>query len=239
MLSFIDRASKQKAQLILFPENVLYIGNPAHLYSTSIALRSIPSRLQTAAKEGRIAILVGSYPMPSRRIGKVFNASLFIDERGRILGKYKKIHLFDVVTPDGEVYAESKFISPGKSPVIIRWKGMKIGLSICYDLRFPEHYRALRKKGAEVLLIPSAFTFETGKAHWHTLLRSRAIENLAYVLAPAQTGKHDNGRRTFGHSLAIDPWGRIISDAGNRIGLSYLTIDVATPRKYRSQFGTE
>lgn len=233
-----EAAARRKADLILFPENSLYLGAPNRLLDVATYIAPLfPRLIQEIARDLRLAILIGSYPENRKGSRKVFNTSLLISEEGEILGRYRKIHLFDVRTPNGERYTESKFVSAGNSPVVIPWRGTRLGMSVCYDVRFPDHYQRLRKLGAEVLLVPSAFTTETGKAHWHALLRARAIENLAYAIAPAQTGRHRANRRTFGHSLVVDPWGKIILDAGTRPGLSFASIDPSKCRKLRRRFG--
>lgn len=144
----------------------------------------------------------------------VANRSFLISPKGEIAARYDKVHLFDVDLPNGEVYRESSTVAPGDSLVTAELPWGRLGLSICYDLRFPQLHRALAKEGAEILSVPAAFTWKTGSAHWHVLLRARAIEAGAFVIAPAQTGTHDQGRRTWGHSLIVDPWGTVLADAG-------------------------
>jgi predicted amidohydrolase len=237
MVALTALAAGSGARAVLFPENCLYFGDPAGARSAADEIRrtALPP-LRLAARRHRVAILVGSYPERAPAGGKVFNTSLFLDERGRALARYRKIHLFDVRTPSGVTYAESERVAPGRDLALFAWRGVRIGLSICFDLRFPEQYRALAHKGAEWLLVPSAFTAETGRAHWHTLLRARAIENLAVVLAPAQTGHHPLGRTTFGRSLAVGPWGDILGDAGSRRGLLLVEAPVDLPRRMRRRF---
>jgi deaminated glutathione amidase len=140
--------------------------------------------------------------------------SYLIGPNGRVSARYDKIHLFDVNLPSGETYRESNTVAPGSEAVVAKLPWANVGLSVCYDLRFPQLYRALAKAGAEILTVPSAFTETTGKAHWHVLLRARAIENGCFIVAPAQGGTHANGRKTYGHSLIIGPWGDILAETG-------------------------
>jgi predicted amidohydrolase len=157
--------------------------------------------------------------------GRLANRSLLFDDRGRIAARYDKIHMFDVDVPDGQTYRESNAFRPGGQAVVADTPWARLGLTVCYDVRFPALYRALAHAGASVLTVPAAFTQVTGRAHWHTLLRARAIETGSYVLAPAQVGEHAQGRRTYGHTLAVAPWGEVIADAGDA-GPCVVTVDV-------------
>jgi predicted amidohydrolase len=158
---------------------------------------------------------------------KAANRSFLIDRKGDIVARYDKIHMFDVDLGGGESYRESNSYRAGELAIATDLPWGRIGLTICYDLRFPALYRALAEAGSSFLAIPSAFTRQTGEAHWHVLNRARAIENGAYVLAAAQGGKHENGRETFGHSLVVDPWGRVIAEGGTEPGVILATIDPA------------
>jgi predicted amidohydrolase len=158
---------------------------------------------------------------------KAANRSFLIDRRGDIVARYDKIHMFDVDLKGGESYRESRSYRPGDLAVLTDLPWGRLGLSICYDLRFPALYRALAEAGASFLAIPSAFTKQTGEAHWHVLMRARAIENGCFVLAAAQGGRHENGRDTFGHSLAVDPWGCIIAEGGTEPGVVFADVDPA------------
>jgi predicted amidohydrolase len=157
---------------------------------------------------------------------KTANRSFLIGPDGRIAARYDKIHLFDVNLPSGETYRESNTVAPGDDAVVANLPWARVGLSVCYDLRFPQLYRTLAKAGAEILTVPSAFTETTGKAHWHVLLRARAIENACFVMAPAQGGEHANGRRTYGHSLIVGPWGDIIAEGGIDPGIVAAELDL-------------
>jgi predicted amidohydrolase len=158
---------------------------------------------------------------------KAVNRSFLIDRRGEIVARYDKIHMFDVDLKGGESYRESRSYRPGDLAVLTDLPWGRLGLTICYDLRFPALYRALAEAGATFLAIPSAFTRQTGEAHWHVLMRARAIENGSFVFAAAQGGMHENGRETFGHSLVVDPWGRILAEGGVEPGVVFADIDPA------------
>jgi predicted amidohydrolase len=178
------------------------------------------------ARTQRLWVHVGSLAI---RISpdKAVNRSLLIDPRGEIVARYDKIHMFDVDLAGGESYRESRNYRPGEIAIATDLPWGRLGLTICYDLRFPALYRALAEAGASFLAIPSAFTRQTGEAHWHVLMRARAIENTCYVLAAAQGGTHENGRETFGHSLVVDPWGRVIAEGGTEPGVVMAEIKVA------------
>ena len=165
-----------------------------------------------AAKEHGVWLLIGSLAVNAGN-GKAANRSFMFAPDGAIAARYDKLHMFDVDLPNGESWKESKIYQPGSEAVLVDTELAKIGLSICYDVRFPSLYRVLSQAGAEVLCAPAAFTRQTGKAHWETLLRARAIENGAFVIAPAQGGVHEDGRETFGHSMIIDPWGKVLAEA--------------------------
>lgn len=191
---------------------------------------------KTAADLG-LWIIAGSMPLVSPERERVYGACLAIDDDGRTRAIYRKIHLFDVDLPDcEESYRESHSMYPGEEPVSVNTPAGRIGVTICYDLRFPELYRMLVDEGASVFTVPAAFTVVTGKAHWHTLLRARAIENLAYVIAPGQFGEHPDNRETFGHSLIVDPWGRIIAEQAAGNGVVAADIDPEEPAKLRESF---
>jgi predicted amidohydrolase len=166
------------------------------------------------ARTHRVWVHVGSLALKVTP-DKAVNRSFLIDPHGEIAARYDKIHMFDVDLAGGESYRESRSYRPGDLAISADLPWGRLGLTICYDLRFPALYRALAEAGASFLAIPSAFTRQTGEAHWHVLMRARAIENTCYVLAAAQGGKHENGRETFGHSLVIDPWGRIVAEGGD------------------------
>jgi len=166
---------------------------------------------------------------------KAANRSFLIDRKGNIVARYDKIHMFDVDLTGGESYRESRSYRPGELAVVSDLPWGRLGLTICYDLRFPALYRALAEAGASYLAIPSAFTRQTGEAHWHVLMRARAIENGSFVFAAAQGGTHENGRETFGHSLVVDPWGRVLAEGGTEPGVVFADIDPAEVTAARSR----
>ena len=178
------------------------------------------------AKSNAVYILIGSLPIKLEN--KITNRSFLIGPDGKVLCKYDKIHLYDVNLPNGDIYRESDTYSSGNKAVIgeIKENKIKIGMTICYDLRFPNLYQVLAKNGAEIITVPSAFSNVTGPHHWHTLLKARAIETGSFIIAPAQSGKHQCGRTSFGHSLIISPWGKILSDAKKKEGLIYTRINL-------------
>ncbi len=186
------------------------------------------------AEELGIWLLIGSLAIKVDAT-KTANRSFLIDPKGRIAARYDKIHLFDVDLPSGETYRESNTVAGGGRAVAADLPWGRIGLTVCYDLRFPQLYRALAQNGAVLLSVPSAFTETTGKAHWHVLLRARAIENGAFVIAPAQGGLHANGRATYGHSLIVAPWGEILAEAGTEPGVIVAEIDPALADAARSR----
>ena len=180
--------------------------------------------IKEKAKKHSANILIGSVPFKKKN-GKFLNRSYLVDSAGAINNYYDKINLFDVKLSQSEEYIESKNFDSGRNVKVLEFPFGKIGLSICYDLRFPSLYQKLASRGADFFSIPAAFTHTTGEAHWHPLIRSRAIENGCFVFAAAQVGFHENGRRTFGHSLIVDPWGKIISDGFRRKGIIYGSVD--------------
>jgi len=185
-----------------------------------------------AARAHRLWVHLGSLAL-RRDDGRLANRGFVIDADGMIRARYDKLHLFDVDLPTGESWRESAAYAPGEHAVAVETPLGLLGLTICYDLRFPDLYRALSDAGATVLAIPAAFTRPTGAAHWHVLLRARAIEAGAFVVAAAQTGVHEDGRATYGHSLVIDPWGEVVLDMGEDAGLGFAEIDPARVAEVR------
>ena len=206
---FINRALNYKPDLILLPECFLYLSNFKKV-SFSMDHEYI-LHYQNFAKVNKTNILLGSLPILEKN--KIFNRSILVDYEGNISSHYDKIHMFDVILKNNEEYKESDIYTPGSSLKVMKINGKLIGHSICYDLRFPKLYRDLSKKFCKAIVVPSAFTYTTGKAHWHCLLRARAIENGIYIIAPNQWGLNDENRSTYGHSLVVNPWGEIISEA--------------------------
>ncbi len=190
--------------------------------------------VQTAAAEHKLWVHLGSLAV-LRHDGKFANRALVIDDRGAIQARYDKIHLFDVDLPTGESWRESAAYVGGNSAIVVGTPVGLVGLSICYDLRFADLYRALTNAGATVLVVPAAFTRPTGAAHWHVLLRARAIEAGAWVIAAAQTGMHEDGRATYGHTLVVDPWGEVVLDLAEAPGLGFAEIDPARVADVRAR----
>lgn len=224
----VAEAARRGADLIALPENVVLMAET----TKEIPPQSLPedahagvAALRDAARRARRWVLAGSFAV-RRDDGKIANRLLLVNPEGAVTARYDKIHLFDVDLPDRK-YRESETFGAGNDAVIADLPWLKLGLSVCYDVRFPQLYRALAKAGAGLLAVPSAFTEITGKAHWHVLLRARAIETGCFVIAPAQTGVHPGGRRTFGHSLVVAPWGEVLADAGDQPGIVTATIDPA------------
>lgn len=233
----IREAKAQGADFIATPENTtLMAPDGGARVEKSFAENADPAlpAFRALAEELGIWLLLGSLAIKVSKT-KTANRSFLIDPKGKIAARYDKIHLFDVDLPSGETYRESNTVADGERAVLAETPWGRIGLSICYDLRFPQLYRALAKAGAFMLTVPSAFTETTGKAHWHTLLRARAIENGAFVIAPAQGGTHANGRKTYGHSLIVAPWGEVLAEAGTEPGIIVAEIDPARVADARSR----
>ncbi len=234
--TLIREAAGKGAQFILTPENTCHIRRPAteKLKSAkSMDSHPVVTRFADLAKELGVWIMAGSISvlLPEQ---KILNRSILIAANGNIVAEYDKIHLFDVDLPTGEVHRESAVVKPGEKAIVATTPWGKVGMTICYDLRFASLFRALSKAGASILTVPAAFTVPTGKAHWHTLLRARAIENGAFVLAPAQVGTHEGGRETYGHSLIIDPWGTILAEGdGENIGIIMAELDLGAVKTAR------
>ncbi len=228
----VRRARKAGADFVLLPETVNVMEPKGSLLRDKVAavwdeaLRTGCSGNGWTEAELRaipFTLLAGSLVVPTgrKKAGKAMlaNRSFLIDPRGTVKARYDKIHMFDVDLGRGEVYRESRTYAAGNKAVTAKLPWGRLGLSVCYDLRFPHLYRALAGKGADFLSVPSAFTRPTGAAHWHVLLRARAIENGCFVFAPAQCGTHEGGRKTYGHSLIVDPWGAVLAEAGDEPGV--------------------
>ena len=233
----IGEAKAAGADYVLTPEmtNIMETSREA-LFATILeedkdvslaAFRELARKHAIVVHGGSLAIRVSP--------DKAANRSFLIGKQGEIVAVYDKIHMFDVDLAGGESYRESRSYRPGETAVVADLPFARFGLTICYDLRFPALYRALAEAGATVLTIPSAFTRQTGEAHWHVLIRARAIENGSFVLAAAQGGKHENGRETFGHSVVVDPWGRILAEGGTEPGVVIADIDPAEVTAARSK----
>lgn len=238
-LASLERAVREAvshgASLIATPENsdLLGVDREEKLrLSFEDGRHPMVALCQSLARELSVWILLGSVAVRCSET-KVYNRSYLFSPRGEIVAQYNKIHLFDVDLPSGEVRRESELVEAGSQAVVADLDGIQAGLSICYDVRFPHLYRELAQAGAELLFVPAAFTVSTGEMHWETLLRARAIENGAFVIAPAQCGDHGGGRKTYGHSMIISPWGKILAEAGSAPDIIYADIDMEDVASFR------
>lgn len=225
--ALIIEAAEGGADLIMTPENTSLLElETARILANTVAEEDDPAlkAFRKIAAEKAKWLLIGSLPIRVAE-DKVANRSFLVRPDGAVAARYDKIHMFDVDLPNGESYRESKNVRIGEEAVMYDLPWGRVGLSICYDLRFGALYRAYGQAGARFLTVPAAFTKTTGEAHWHVLLRARAIENGAFVFAPAQGGHHENGRDTFGHSLIIAPWGEILAEGGTEPGVIFAEID--------------
>jgi predicted amidohydrolase len=229
LLAGVAAVAGEGAQLVCLPEYCATLGEGPRGLEVAPkpeAAHGALAALRAAAREHRVWLSVGSLGV-SAPDGRTWNRSYLLDAEGEVRARYDKLHLFDVDLPGGESYRESAVIAPGEAAVVAQTPWGGVGLSVCYDLRFPQLYRALAKAGASVLLVPAAFTRTTGKAHWHVLLRARAIETGCYVVAASQCGEAPDGRLArYGHSLIVDPWGEVLADAGEEPGLVTATLDL-------------
>jgi predicted amidohydrolase len=233
----VRQAAGEGAQLILTPEgtNLLQRDRAAMLATARPTEEDAAVQgLLGLAAELKVWLLIGS-ALVLRADGKIANRAMLADDQGRIVAAYDKIHMFDVDLPNGDKYRESALYEPGDQATVAETPWGRLGLTICYDVRFPYLHRALAKGGAEMIAVPAAFTRPTGEAHWEVLLRARAIETGAFVLAPAQGGTHEDGRATWGHSLIIDPWGRVLARAeGDAPGVIVADLDLEEVAKARA-----
>ena len=236
--ALIEDAAEMGAELIVLPENFAFLGE--HETAKMAVAEAVPgdgrilATMRQIARDQEVDLVLGGLPeavSPTH----VHNTSVYVDARGEIRGIYRKIHLFDVAIPDGATYRESASVKPGDEAVVVDGRFGKVGLSICYDLRFPELYRTLVSDGARILTVPAAFTLHTGRDHWHPLLKARAIENLAFVLAAAQYGRHNPKRVTFGHACIVDPWGHVLAEVGDREGVAVAELDFDYQERLRRE----
>lgn len=232
----IDDAVAGGADFIALPETVGLI-EPVNAQIPAATYREADdiglAAFRAKAREHGVTILLGSQLILED--AGIFNRCFLLDTAGEIRARYDKLHMFDIELKNGEAYRESDAITPGDRAVIVETSLGRLGLSICYDLRFGALYRALAQAGAQFITIPAAFTQTTGKAHWHTLVRARAIETGAFIIAPNQCGHHADQRYSFGHSLIIDPWGEILADGGPEPGVIYADIDLDRVQKARDR----
>jgi nitrilase len=238
----LEEAAARGVALAALPENFAFMGlrdADKRAVAESDGDGPIQDFLGSTALRLRMTVVGGTMPLRAGPDGRVSAASLVYGSDGKRLGRYDKIHLFDVDIPgraEAERYRESAHVAPGSSAVVIDTPVGRLGLSVCYDVRFPELFRALSASGAQLLTIPSAFTNPTGRAHWETLLRARAIENLCYVIAPAQSGFHPSGRETYGDTMIVDYWGRVLQRLPRGRGCVTADIDLAAQAEVRTNF---
>jgi deaminated glutathione amidase len=218
----LKQAADQNAQLVVLPENFALMRKDREQPLANkeyFGAGKIQDFLKEQADQHKMWIIGGTIPLASEDSDKIYAASLVFNDKGNCVARYDKMHLFDVNLGGNEEYQESYLIEYGKAPMVIDTPIGRVGLAVCYDVRFPELFRHMQKEGAEIFTLPTAFTVPTGIAHWEVLTRSRAIENLCYFIASCQTGTHSNGRATYGHSEIIDPWGRILSTLAESEGV--------------------
>jgi predicted amidohydrolase len=222
-----DEGAAGGAALVAFPENFAFLRREGLRVPAAQRLDGpIVRRMAELARRWGAWVLLGSFPEAIPASRRIHNTSVLLDAEGRRVAVYRKMHLFYVRIPGRAVFEESRMVAPGRAPVVAPTPFGKLGLSICYDLRFPELYRRLALSGAEVLFVPSAFTAYTGRHHWATLLRARAIENQCWVVAPAQTGRHAPGRTSWGHTTVVDPWGEVVAVRPRGRGVVFADVDL-------------
>ncbi|MEO0399821.1 MAG: carbon-nitrogen hydrolase family protein [Pseudomonadota bacterium] len=229
----IDEAAAGGAQFVATPEMTASVDKNAKRLAAATPVGEAADAFSEAARRHKIWLLIGSMVVKDAE-GRLFNRALMFSPDGETVARYDKVHMFDVDLPTGESWRESAVYTPGDQSVLIKTPTASIGLTICYDVRFPQLYRALAQTGAEIMCVPAAFTKPTGAAHWETLLRARAIENGAFVIAPGQGGHHEDGRETYGHSMIVDPWGKVVAMLENDApGILLADIDLAKATEAR------
>jgi deaminated glutathione amidase len=234
----VRRAAAAGAQLAVLPENFAYFGPEQEKANVAEVLGRggvIQDTLAELCVAHQIVLVAGGMPEQSNDLARPYNTSLVVSAEGRQLARYRKLHLFDVELPDGRTLRESESTTAGNEVVSFELGAFTVGLTICYDLRFGALFQRLSELGANLLTIPAAFTAVTGKAHWHVLLRARAIEFQSWVVAAAQWGKHPQNRQSYGHSMIVDPWGRIVSECEAEPGICVATLDLETVKSIRAQ----
>ncbi len=224
---WIRQAAGLGAKLVGVPENFSWMGPEPERAAAAEALDGPTlSRMASLARELSVTVLAGSILEAGAPGGRVYNTSALFGPDGTRLAVYRKMHLFDVEIGDGATYRESAAVAPGSDVVVADSPVGRIGLSVCYDLRFPELYREMASRGAMLITVPAAFTLMTGKDHWEVLLRARGIENQCYMLAPAQHGRHSERRQTYGHAMVVDPWGLVVARASDGEGLALCSLNM-------------
>ncbi len=233
-------ARERGACLAVLPENFSFMGRNEAERRAKVERYGdgpVQAAIAALAREFGLWVIAGSQPLAVEGDSRPANACIVYDDKGKRVARYDKIHLFDVDLPGGrEGYRESANAKPGTKPVLVDTPAGRVGLTVCYDMRFPELYRQLVSEGAEIFSVPSAFTGPTGRAHWETLLRARAIENLCFVIAAAQSGVHDSNRETYGDTLIVDHWGRVLARQPRGSGVVTAALDKAGQRETRETF---
>lgn len=229
-------AAARGARLVGLPENFAFLRSEGEAVPEAQTLDGPwVARMASLARELELTLLLGSIAERIPDGPRVYNTSVLLGKDGSLVARYRKMHLFDVDIPGMEALKESKSVAPGDEVVVADTECGPVGLSICYDLRFPELYREMTRRGARILAVPSAFTDRTGKDHWEPLLRARAIENLAYVIAPAQVGQHARGRASHGHAMIVDPWGSVLAQVADGEGMALAEIDFERQERVRRE----
>ncbi len=231
----LEAAADRGADLAVLPEYVDYLGPRAGEPKPEPVDGEFADTMARAARSLGMWVHAGSFHEAGPGDGRTYNTSLVFDRNGRLAATYRKIHLYDVDIPGRVSYRESATVAPGAETVTIPVAGVPVGLSICYDLRFPELYRRLATAGAQVLVVPAAFMMHTGRDHWEVLLRARAIENQCYVLAAGQIGDHEPGRTCFGRSMIVDPWGTVVAQAPDIVGVTLADLDLGRVQRIRAE----
>lgn len=238
LITAINQAKAGGAAMLFTPEMSGLLDRDRKRAALNVVTESedqVLAAVRDAARNTGVWVALGSLALRRDVSEKLANRSFVIDDTGEICARYDKLHLFDVDLPTGESWRESSAYVAGDAIALVDTPAGRLGLSVCYDVRFPALYTALSGAGATILAVPAAFTVPTGQAHWHTLLRARAIENACWVVAAAQSGRHEDGRDTYGHSLVIDPWGQVVLDMGDRVGVGFADIDLAAVEMARAR----
>ncbi|MFA6037338.1 MAG: carbon-nitrogen hydrolase family protein [Legionellales bacterium] len=240
--NLLTQAAAQGATLAVLPENFALLGQGPEFKKIRLTIQEtlgqglIQGFLADISKRLGLWIIAGTMPIKSTDSVRPYAACLVFNDKGERIAQYNKINLFDVALSESEVYRESDSIMPGTDAIVVQTPIGRVGLSVCYDLRFPDLYRSLVEKGAEILVVPAAFTKTTGEMHWEVLTRALAIQQFCYVIAPAQTGVHGMGRKTFGHSVIVSPKGEVLAQLHNEIGVIVAELDLKELAVYRKKF---
>ncbi len=236
--ALVEEAARGGAEIVCLPENFAFMGeedDKRRIAEPDDGSGPILRAIRDVARRAKVHVVAGGMPEKSEDPARPYNTSFLVAPDGAVLAKYRKVHLFDVEIPHGPTLKESQATMPGETEVRVHDVcGTKLGMTVCYDIRFPELYRKLALAGARVVTVPAAFTLTTGKDHWHVLLRARAIENQVFVIAAGQHGTHPRGQKTYGKSLIIDPWGDVLAQCGEGEGFSIARLDFAYQERVRA-----